>query len=295
MTNLARTIFLAIITALGAVGCEESTSPEAEIGSAQPRLAVLSPAGAIILKDLGFEQRIVARHGFDFVLDPDIPVGGDQTGLDYETLLRARPTDIILEQAALEIPARLRELAESRGWRVHTLAMLTLENVRDAIASLDRIASGSKTMTPTGRALLARFDGAITGRPDACEKLGRTLIVTWTDPVGVMGPGSFHAEMLIALGATPIPADGAPYITLDTEDVVRLDPDSIVLLMPALEAGDLTSALGPLASVELRAVLENRVVLINHPHALTPSTALIELADALVAACEKLPEKGRTP
>ncbi|MEQ9616501.1 MAG: hypothetical protein RLN60_00530 [Phycisphaerales bacterium] len=284
-----RACFLAILALFHALGCAEAPGGgDAATPSESPRLAVLSPASAIILRDLGHEDTIVARHGFDLVLDTSVPVAGDQTGIDYETLIRLEPTDVILERGAQEPPARLLELAGSRGWTVHEIPLLTLPDVRDAITQLERIASPPPQNSEGGTKLLADLDAAITDRPDACTPLGRTLLLTWTDPVGVMGPGSFHFELLSALGATPIPNEGAPYITLDTEDVLRLDPDTIVLLMPGHGEGDLSDALGPLVGVGLRAVEEERVILINHPLALTPSTALIDVADALVASAEAM-------
>jgi len=286
----AHAFFLAILTSFFVVACaEESAGPTDGATENGLRLAVLSPASAVILRNLGREDSVAARHGFDIVLDPALPVAGDQAGLDYETLLRTDPTDIILEQSAQEIPVKLEEFAEKHGWRVHTIPMVSLMDIRDAIGTLDAISSGTGEGTDAGAAMLTRFDRAILERPTSAKPLGRVLLLTWTDPIGVMGPASFHFELLAALGATPIPETGAMYMTIDAEDVLRMDPDSIVLLMPGRKDGKIEEALGPLADIHLRAVEEGRTVLINHPLGLTPSTSMIDLADELVRACESMP------
>ena len=294
--NLSTCRHLAAIFALiAALGCAEKRGDSADRSRSGPRLAVLSPACAIILRDLDREEAVVARHGWDLALDSDLPVAGDQSGLDYETLLRVDPTDVVLERSAQEIPDLLLEYAGDRGWRIHTVPMLTLGDIRSSIGIMDRISSSADEMTSSGEHLIDEFDSAISPEGSPGAALGRTLPVIATDPAGVMGPGSFHAQLLSALGATPIPREGDAYITLDTEDVIRMDPDSIVLIMPGQDAASIDSALGPFAGVGLRAVESGRVLLINHPHALTPSTSLIEVARDLVRAARELGSGGDRP
>jgi len=220
---------------------------------------------------------------------------GDQSGLDYETLLRVDPTDIVLERSAQEIPDLLLEYAGDRGWRIHTVPMLTLGDIRSSIGVMDRISSGAEETTPAGERLLDEFDSAMAPAGSPGAPLGRTLPVMATDPVGVMGPSSFHAQLLASLGATPVPREGDAYITLDAEDVIRMDPDSIVLIMPGQDAGSIGSALGPLADVGLRAVESGRVLLVNHGHALTPSTSLIGVARDLAREARALGAGGDGP
>jgi ABC-type Fe3+-hydroxamate transport system substrate-binding protein len=160
---------------------------------------------------------------------------------------------------------------------------------------MDRISSGSDEMSEAGARLAREFDEAVTPKGSPARSLGRALPIMGTDPVSVLGPGSFHAQLLDALGAASLPREGEAYIRLDTEDVIRIDPDSIVLIMPGEEESNIEAALGPLADVDLRAVRENRVLLVNHPHALTPSTSLIEVARNIVEACEGMTPPGDSP
>jgi ABC-type Fe3+-hydroxamate transport system substrate-binding protein len=281
-----------VSAALLAFACErrpdDRSAPKAT-GSGTPRLAVLSPAMAVILRDLGREDQIVGRHGFDLVLQPSVPVVGNQNGLDYEALIAVRPTHVLLEAGANDLPPRLVELAKAHRWTVRAMPMLTLDDVRTALDELDELTRTEATRSDRATRLRSRFDAALGVRPEIASRLGRVLPLAWMDPVGVMGPGSFHAQMLAAMGATPVPTKGAAYISWSVEDVVRADPDSIVLFLPGRDASKRDELLGPLARANLRAVREGRVVVIADPLCHTPSTALAAVADQIAASVAPWP------
>jgi hypothetical protein len=86
---------------------------------------------------------------------------------------------------------------------------------------------------------------------------------------------------------------GAAYIELDAEDVLGLAPDGIVLISETpvgSEAREYSweerlEMLGAIAGLDVPAVRERRVAVIDGPLVLTPSTAMIdferELGDVL--------------
>lgn len=289
-------VFLAVI-ALAPIGCERkpAATPAADKHDGSPRLALLSPAMAVTLRDLGRADLIVGRHGFDMVTPQNVPIVGSQNGLDYEVLLNVKPTHVLLEAGASDLPPRLVEIAAKEGWKVRALPMLTLDNVRTALRVLDEITrdSGGEALSEQAQSLLTRFDTSLAVNPEAASRLGRVLSLAWTDPVGVLGPGSFHAQLMQSLGATPVPADGSAYITWSVEDVVKLDPDSIVLLLPGSKAQTTDEALGPLARANLRAAREGRVLIITDPLCHSPSTALANLADQIVLGVKSWPTIAR--
>jgi ABC-type Fe3+-hydroxamate transport system substrate-binding protein len=264
------------------VSCSRATPPE-QVDDG-PRIAVLSPAVADLLADLGLSDRIVARHAFDRFSEQTLPVVGDQSGVDYERLLRVRPTHVLLEWGAPEPPARLASLAADRGWVVHDFPLLTLSDIRDATAVLGELFAAHEVASE----LLAQMDAAWAVHDGLDVSAGRTLPLYWTNPVGVAGPGSFHHQLLEVIGVTLAITEGNPYITLDPADLLRLDPDTIVLFAPGVDVSALDDALAPLDDLHLRAVDSGRVVLINHPKCLTPSAAMIDVANQTAEALAAL-------
>ena len=245
-----------------------------------PRIVALSPALAVALRDLGLADRVVGRHGFDLVLDNDIPVCGDQGGIDYEALLRARPTHVLLQWGERELPQRLRELAEARGWVVRSFTVLSLDDIVTTTGELESLFGVAEPLSPTLPETWSREGGAWSGR---------VLLLGATRPAGVLGPGSFHHDLLVSLGGTPAVTDGAAWQEFDAEDVLRLAPDAIVVFRPRpmgaapVEPGwdELVAQLGKIGELDIPAVRERRVALIEHPLGLLPSTSARELAGEL--------------
>ncbi len=294
MTRALRATFLALLAALALVGCKQKAPTGALESSDGPRIVALSPAIALIVADLGLADRIVGRHAFDLSLDTSIPVVGDQSGIDYENLARVRPTHILLDWGSRDRPPRLLSLAAERGWTVRDYRMLSLADIRAATLA---IADDLDSDPARARALdlAVAMDNAWT--PDAAfaARCGRCLILFGADSTGAAGPGSFHAQLIESLGGRSAVADGAPFVTLDTEDVRRLDPDSILIFAPGADPARTLDLLGPLARADLRAVAAGRVAVIDHPHGLTPSTAMIEVAGRVAEAAAAWPPVESAP
>lgn len=273
-------LLLVVIGALASVtpGCGSGHEAPAGAPSQGMRLAVLSPALAVILDDMGLRDRIVGRHGFDLVLDSSIPVVGNELGLDYESLIRVRPTHVLMETSERGIPPRLTDLAKQRGWTVLAIPLdESVDQIRAAVEKLNRV------LPPTDREarvkrLEAEMDRAWRARPGLGARMGRTLLLVGVDPPGVLGPGSFHFDLVQRLGGHPVPTEGAMFIQMPLEQVVKLDPDSIVLFMPGAK-GEADELLGAMGRVGLRAATDRRVMVIRDPLCLTPSTAMIGVAD----------------
>lgn len=269
------------------IGCGDSSSLPAERDAdsggraGDLRIACLSPGLAVTLREIGLGDRIVGRHGFDSVTAASVPAVGDEQGIDYESLLEVRPTHVLLERSQRGVPPRLREIAATRRWDVREIPLLTLadiENAIDTLAALD-----PENVTARAADVAAGFRRALVLDPEIRDRLGATLLMTWSDPIGVMGPGSFHHDLLGRLGAAPRPESGNAYITLAVEDVLALDPHSIVLLSPGADDTDARRLLGPLADAGLDAVDAGRVVVVGDELALLPAPTLARVADEIRA------------
>lgn len=280
------TLFLGLIAAISA-GCAPTPTDHPQ-NTPQPRLAVLSPAMTIILRDLEALDHVVGRHAYDLILtSTDIPVLGNETGLDYEALIAADPDILLLEGNRRGIPHRLQALADERNWRIETIPLLTLPDILAAINRLDTLLhppSGSDY----GASLTLQLQAAWDHSPQIQSRLGRTIALASTDPPGVLGPGSFHYQLLAKLGAKPLPNSGMPYITMSPEDIKHLAPDSLVIFAPGSDQ-TIDDLLGPLTRIGLTAIQENRVFVIRDPFCHTPSTALINIAQELRVAAGVAP------
>lgn len=282
-------------------GCHRSTSSQSNQTATNPettpRVVVLSPALAVIMRDLGGADLVVGRHAYDLALDPSVPICGDQNGIDYEALLRAKPTDILIEWGDRPLPARLVALADDHGWSIDNMTLHKLDDIENACRFIHDSFIAARHAHDTGVDFEppawdetnwhARMHAAWS--PRDLSGAGRILLLMSTNPPGALGPGSFHHQILLRIGATPAIADGSPYMSLDAEDVLRLAPDGIILVIPESEPSpaDAPINLGPLATLDIPAIRTGRVALIGHPLALTPSTAMVDFADELAGILEQ--------
>jgi ABC-type Fe3+-hydroxamate transport system substrate-binding protein len=251
-----------------------------------------------MLQHLGLGPRIVGKHGFDLAADPSAIVCGDQGGIDYEALLRVRPTHILIQKGAEELPERLKTLANENGWQVFVYPLLTLSEIQAAAVSLHTLFPPTPSTLPEGaptpeseqrREILLAFDHLLDRYTGRFSGAGRILLLESIAPPAGPGPGSFHQQILERLGGTPAITTGKPYITMDAEDVLRLAPDGIIIFAPrkpgtpAEDPGpeELLTRLGRLGTLDIPAVKNRRIALIDEPFALTPSTALIEVGQRI--------------
>lgn len=265
-------------------GAEQPAQPRGAL-----RIAVLSPALGLILTDLGLRDRIVARHGYDRFLPRSVPAAGDQAGIDYERLVAVHPTLVLLEWGRRPLPATLRALARARGWRVESFTLLSLEDVRTTTRAIGALTG----VEDRAAQAIAAFDAALRVDPTVRDALGRTLILYFVDPIAAAGPASALWQVAAALGArSALPPEARPFVSLDAEDLLALDPDSILIVAPGADADrareDPLAFAGPIAQLPLRAVQQRKVGVIVHPAALSASLRLREVAMELRAVAQRL-------
>jgi len=269
-------IFCAAFLLLGLVGCEPRPSEDLSRAGGSIRLAVLSPALADTLHALGHEELIVGRQQYDRFTDPSIPVVGDLTGIDYESLILSAPTHIVAQETAAGLPDRLLRMAEDRGWEVVELPLLTLADVIASIGALNELGGGSGDSEQIERA----FEAGL--RPDL--DLGRTAIVASNRPLSIIGPGAFHWELVQRMGGEPIPESGPAYLTLDAESLAAMQPETIVILLPGGDADeDAEHLLGAAAGLDMPALAGGRVIVVTDERCMLPSTSMLRVIEQIRA------------
>jgi ABC-type Fe3+-hydroxamate transport system substrate-binding protein len=244
------------------------------------------------MRDLGLGKYLVGRHGFDQWSAQSIPVCGDQNGIDYETLVRTRPTHIFLQVP--EVPARLEELSETGHWVVRNYQSLTLEDIREMTQDVWDVVTADPLAEYDPGALdqvERAMDHAWSGRPAIDPNaVGPVLLLTSVSPPQALGPGSFHQQILEALGGTAAITDGGPYQTLSKEDLLNTAPSAIILFLPraaGLERALDGSSPDPrvlvpgLFQLDLPAVRDGKVAVIDDPMCLVPCTSMISVADEM--------------
>lgn len=289
---------LALGVALSIGGCDRRPAAG---GSGAPRIAVLSPALAATLKDLGCEQAIVGRHAWDLVLDRSVPVVGDGVGeVDFERLAELKPTLVVGQFGMSGMSDRLVSMGRSRGWTIRGYDPLSLGDVMDVARKLaaDAEAAGCVGVGERLAAVERELAESLAPRPGAASA-GRVLILADAAPLAALGPGSVHHEILIKLGGTPAITEGKPFITMDGEDLAKLAPDAILLISPRNRgdaardpsAAELIAGFGRAGSLDIPAFRNGRVAFIDDPLTHLTATTIRGTAAAMGDRLGKWAEK----
>ncbi|MHC4949118.1 MAG: ABC transporter substrate-binding protein, partial [Planctomycetota bacterium] len=259
--------------------------PGAAAPTGPPRIVSLSPAISRTLVDLGAADLVVGRSRFCQALDPGIPVAGDLTDIDYELLVRLEATHLLLQPPGGVVSDEIRRQADAHGWRVGAWRINTIADINALMNELPALIHGDR---PERVTMMAQADrqrnhfAAALGAESTLRFRGRVLLVHTIDPVGVFGRQTYLHEILEGLGAANA-VNTRGWGSLSMEDVVRIDPEAVVIVRPAGgDAGaDPAEATRVLSELPIAAARTGRIAVLSHPDALLPSSAVGEVAEEL--------------
>lgn len=290
-----RLVLGAILAALSA--CEPADSPP--VRSFERRIVSLSPAITQMIIDLNRAEEIVGVHMEDQMAGRGVTVVGDLYRIDYEKLIEVDPTDVFLQCKAEDVPSKLRQLAADHDWRVHHFKIETTVDVLDALYDVLQTsprpsvgdALGATIEAPRQRMRvqhqLAQLQEATKGAPPV-----RVLMIVGGPPLTAAGKDTFLDEMLTyAGGRNAVDQEVTGYPPLDKESVLTMRPDVVLVMSPRsvgmIQGSEPTESPTPQAAsgltqwfdgMDIPAVTEQRLYVIDDPLALLPSTSMTRIA-----------------
>ena len=278
---------LVALTLLG-IGCKRGKAPDANDDASEAaalRIVSLSPAISRTLVDLRLDDAIVGRTPWCASIDQAVPVVGDLYNLDLETMVRLDPTHVLVQPAADGIDPALQRLVDDKGWTLATWSLDSIDEVETLVREMPGVLfADDRTSRADAAARAAEIINELAAAlsPQGADVFaGPTLMVMDYEPLLAFGPESYLHDMLLSLGGRNANERGA-YRNLTLEDVVRLDPEAIIIVKEHAPADtDPLELLGALADTDIAAIRDGRVAVLSHPDAVLPSTGLIEVAGAL--------------
>ncbi len=279
---------LLIAGLLATSSCKRSDDRRVERDENEIRIVSLSPAISRTLIDFDLDRHIVGRTPYCTAIDQSIPVVGDLMSVDYEQIIGVQPTHVLVQPPAAGVDAALLKLAAERGW---IIADWRLNGLNDIQRMLDELparlfaddANARATMERDGSTIKDALHAALAGEftsGTGYKAVYRVLMVNAVDPVMAFGRGTYLDDVLVSMGGANAIND-AGWVQLSLEDVVRLEPEAIILVKPGASEVDIARDLGPLAEIDVPAVRDQRLAVLRHADALLPSSAVVEVASEL--------------
>lgn len=283
VTNtIARAVSVALAACAMACGRAEPDSgardaPERPGAPRTGGIVSLSPALTHTAQALGAGDRIVGCTAWCEA--PGARVVGSLEDRDLEAIVALRPAVVLRQSSAPD--AALEAAARAVGARL--VEVRAIDRVRDVEEAASRVADALESMGVAGAQARATEAVALfhrdTASPVACTR--PVAFLYSTDPPAAFGAGTFVDDTWRAMGGrNAVAARGYP--SMSAEDLVRLAPAAIVLVVPkATGVPDWVRRAAPaVAVVESAALLE-------------PSLRMLARApDALRAADAELAAQG---
>jgi iron complex transport system substrate-binding protein len=285
--NRAFLLASAIVACLFALAnCDRPPVATTTAETKELRIVSFSPAISRTLVDFGLQDRIVGRTQYCSSLDQSIPVVGDLQTIDFEALLRVRPTHIVIQPPAGVVDPHLRELADVHQWKISDWRLNSIDDVRALVREIPQrlFAEGSNEraeMSRRGEALLGRIDRTLAPSPESPAMFGGTvLMVESVNPVLAFGANTYLHDVLVSLGGKNSLSESG-WVQLSLEDVVRLAPEAIIIVAPGKTSMDVDHEAGPMTTLDVPAAKARRIAILAHPDALLPSSGVTGVAQDL--------------
>jgi iron complex transport system substrate-binding protein len=291
-------------------GCDRREGEEVGLPEEAPaprpiRIVSLAPAITRILVDMGLGSRIVAVGEYDTSAPQGTPVVGNFLEINAEALLATQPSHVITMVGKSGTPENLKDLAAAKSFELVVYPMPNnVESVLQIIFDERELLADHKAQPGQPQSLgslftlqkpaselkyrmlmqLAAVEKLVGSRPRP-----RVLMVLGTQPLMASGPGTVHDGLLRFAGgvnAADAATVGAPIY--DREALLAtVRPDTVLLLLPqAPPLSDLKQddRLAIFRDLDVPAVANGRVVLINDPLVLLPSSSMAQITGAMAKA-----------
>jgi ABC-type Fe3+-hydroxamate transport system substrate-binding protein len=208
---------------------------------------------------------------------------------------------VFVQWGKQDLPARLLELGKTNGWIVENFDILSIDEIDRAQQRLAQLLTPTTPLTPK-QLTSARIQQVRDAHPSLSTRGTVLLIASAGSTFGILGPASCHAQVLERLGIQPAIPTGGAWLNMDAEDVRALNPSGIILIQPrAWGSADVTRTpehissviqeqLGALIRINVPAVKDGRVGVIDDPLSLIPSTSMAVFAEDVAKIVNAWPE-----
>lgn len=264
---------------------------------AQVRIVSLSPAISRTLIDFDLQSKIVGRTPHCDALDQSIPVVGDLLNINYEQIIRLNPTHVLVQPPEAGVDPHLQALANEHHWTIASWRLVSVDDIETMVREIPGalFPDGSEQFAEASRRaadIQSHMASALS--PGAAPVFhGRTMLIYSLAPISVFGDGTYLDNVLKSLGGANAVTD-KNWIALSLEDVVRLNPEAIILVKPHGESINLgiRGAMGQIWDLEIDAVFQRRLAVLSHPDAFMPCSGVIGVADELREILERFEASG---
>ncbi len=284
MKTVCAILWVALVTMVAGCGEERAaqTQPAAPgtrgaepVDTRTPRIVSTVPAATLMLVQMGAEDALVGVTKYDQLFLPaskqDLPVVGDYMTLNYETLIRLKPTALVIQTAEQRIEPRLRELAKTEHFALINVKLYSVEDIwstAERLGALSGHANAASTKINLAKAELAEIQ--------AMKPVGekpRVLYIVGDSPISIVGSNTFMDEMVTLAGGENVGTKVGDYWpVIGMESLLKLSPEVMLIGAPGQPEQVVNDPrLAGYSKLAVPAAKEGRIFLITDVNCQKPS------------------------
>lgn len=310
MRRILGGMFLAFSAALTLAACGRQPSPAAPSSAqpatapadlpARPRIVSTVPAATLNLVLIGAADELVGVTKYDALFLPDaqknLPVVGDYETMNYEELVKLKPTALVIQTAESRIPERLKQTAEQEHIELVNMRFDHVADIWTSVEALGKV-SGKETEA-TGAIQRAQAELKSIAREYKNAPHPKVVYLVSTSHMWISGDKTFTHEMIVAAGGDDVGAKvGEGFPDTNRETLVKLQPE-VLLLGAVEEMGPMENdpRISPWQDLPIPAATHNRIYLVTAANSQMASVDIgknvRELAEMIHAGDPRPPETG---
>ena len=214
---------------------EDSVKTLADSSNTPPRIASFSPALTATVVALGWEQSLVGRTPW---CASTAPIVGSLNDVDLETLARANPTLILIQQTQTGAPPQLEQVARAKNWKLEFVPATSLDDLRHLPFAVANAVGQPAPIRP--QLLVDALEKQLA--PCAASQILSPAILLYSDqPIGAFGADTYLAQAWVAMGGTlALTSKGNPNLSM--EELFATQPKSIIVIVGAVGDKDLAQS-----------------------------------------------------
>ncbi len=259
-------------------------------------VASLVPAATDVIVQMGAADHLVAVSNWDAKL-PEIdslPRAGDYRTVDGEKIAQVKPSVMIVQFAPDKMPAGLEEKTRGMGIRLVNVRINLLNDIFKTIDQLGDTLDERAKAEAAGKKLHAELEAVrqrVSNEPPV-----RTLLVHSESDLSCVGGGNFMDDLLTIAGGNNVLSGGDnSFPTIDREQLVSMNPDAVILLLPGESEQVIDHAKEFWANQKaILAVKNNRVYILTESYLLLPGMSAGKIAEQLANCLHPDSPKGQS-
>ncbi len=267
-------------------GCDEkfpSVRTNTPSADHHTQVASLVPAATDLILGMGAVDHLVAVSNYDpaEIGGRLLPRVGDYQGPAWEMIATLHPGVMIIQMSPDRLPAGFIQKAERLGIQLVNVRLNTVADILESIPVIGR-AIGEPAKA---EALVKQLSDRLVAVRQKSAGLPRVKTLLTLDETGetLAGAGTFLDDLLtIAGGENAAASLGAAWPKADSETLIDLKPQAVILLKPSAKAGVLEATrLAWNRLPNIPAAKEGRIFLIRRENVLLPGSHIAAIAEEM--------------